>query len=64
MKRKNSENKVPYQENLKTINGVMKTNGLTNIKIFEIEKNVDVYIIENKNFQCEFLIGLDMIKAF
>lgn len=54
------------KENLVTINGVKKTSGLTNlkIKIFELEQNVDVYIIDEKNFKYDFLIGLDMIKMF
>lgn len=57
---------ISNQDNLITINGVKKTNGLTTlkIKIFEIEKSVNVYVIEDKNFQYEFLIGLDMIKTF
>ncbi|CAB3244666.1 unnamed protein product [Arctia plantaginis] len=51
---------------LVTINGVKKASGLTNlkIKIFEIEKEVDVYIIDDQNFKYEFLIGLDLIKTF
>lgn len=52
--------------NLRTINGVKKTNGLTNIKIkiYEIEEKVDVYIIDEENFKYDFLIGLDIIKKF
>jgi len=52
--------------NLRTINGVKKTNGLTNIKIkiYEIEEKVDVYIIDEENFKYYFLIGLDIIKKF
>lgn len=34
------------------------------IKIFEIEKEVDVFIIDEENFKYDFLIGLDMIKSF
>lgn len=54
------------EANLVTINGVQKTSGLINvkIKIFDMEKNVDVYIIEGKNFKYDFLIGLDLIKNF
>ena len=33
------------------------------IKIFNIEKEMDVYIVEEENFQ-DFIIGLDMIKTF
>lgn len=50
---------------LKTVNGVTQTNGLTTIKIkiFKIEKEVDVFIVKNDDFE-DFLIGLDMIKLF
>lgn len=49
---------------LLTINGVKKTKGMINIKIkiFETEKNVDVYIVDDLEY--EFLIGLNMIKQF
>lgn len=49
---------------LLTINGVKKTKGMINIKIkiFEIEENVDVYIVDDLEY--EFLIGLNMIKQF
>lgn len=52
--------------NLATINGVQQAKGLTNlkVKIFEIEKNVDVYIIDEQSFKDDFLIGLDLIKIF
>lgn len=52
--------------NLLTINGVKKTKGMINIKIkiFDIEKKMDVYIIDEENFENEFLIGLDIIKQF
>lgn len=57
---------ISNQDNLITINGVKKTNGLTTlkVKIFEIEKSVNVYVIEDKNFVYELLVGLDMIKTF
>lgn len=60
--KRNNSNKAE----LRTSNGVKKTSGLTTlkIKIFELEKNVDVYIIDEQNFKYEFLIGLDMIKEF
>lgn len=50
---------------LKSVNGVTKTKGLITIKIkiFDKEEFVDVFIVENDDFQ-EFLIGLDMIKKF
>lgn len=52
--------------NLVTINGVKRTQGLTTIKIkiLDIEKNVDVYIVDGNEFQYDFLIGLDMIREF
>ena len=50
---------------VKTINGVKKTNGLVTIKIkiFDIEDEVDVFIVNTEDFE-DFLIGLDMIKKF
>lgn len=33
------------------------------IKIFDIEEKVDVYIIEDEDYE-DFLIGLDMIEKF
>lgn len=54
------------EADLVTINGVQKTSGLTTlkIKILELEKKVDIYIIDEENFKYDFLIGLDMIKSF
>lgn len=54
------------EADLITINGVKKTSGLTTlkIKIFDLEKNFDVYIIDEQNFKYDFLIGLDMIKMY
>jgi len=34
------------------------------IKIYKIEKVVDVFIIDKQNFKYDFLIGLDIIKEF
>jgi len=50
---------------IKTVNGVKKTDGLVTIKIkiFDIEDEVDVFIINREDFE-DFLIGLDMIKKF
>lgn len=41
------------------------TNGLITIriKIFNIEKKVDVYIVEREDFQ-DFILGLDLIPIF
>lgn len=57
---------VNNNANLITINGVKKTKGLITIKvkIFDLEKKVDVYIVDGKEFKYDFLIGLDMIKEF
>lgn len=51
---------------LRTINGVNETDHLIKIKvkIFNIEKDVDVFVIDNENFKYDFLIGLDLIKQF
>jgi len=52
--------------NLRTINGVHKSDGMITlkVKILNIEKNIDVFIIDKKNFKHDFLIGLDCIKKF
>lgn len=52
--------------NLRTINGEKKTNGMIKIKIkiFNIEKFMNVFIVDNKDLNYEFLIGLDCIKEF
>ena len=52
--------------NIRTINGVQKTEGLIpmKIKILNIEDTQEVFIIKNENFQHDFLIGLDCIKKF
>jgi len=33
-------------------------------KIFNIEKKINVFVIDEKNFEYDFLIGLDCIKEF
>jgi len=50
---------------LKSVNGVNHTNGLVRIKIkiFNIEKEVDIYVVERENFE-DFIIGLDLIPMF
>lgn len=52
--------------NLKTINGVKKTTGIVTlkIKIFKLEYNMNVFVIDNENFDYDFLIGLDCIEKF
>lgn len=62
-----TENKENVQNiSLLTINGVKITKGMITIKIkiLDIEKEIDVYIIDEDNFEYEFLIGLDIIKQF
>ncbi|KAI4479279.1 hypothetical protein M0802_014400 [Mischocyttarus mexicanus] len=51
---------------LVTINGVKKAIGMTEIKIkiFELEKQVEVYVMDEKYFKHDFLIELDLIKKF
>lgn len=50
---------------MKSVNGVGTTKGLITIKvkIFDIEKEMDVYIIEKEDFE-DFIIGIDMVKSF
>lgn len=50
---------------LRSVYGVKSTKGLITIKIkiLDIEKKVDVFIIEREDFE-DFIIGLDMIKEF
>ena len=52
--------------NIRTINGVQKTEGLIpmKLKILNIEDTQEVFIIKNENFQHDFLIGLDCIEKF
>lgn len=51
---------------LKTINGVKKSIGMVTLKlkIFEIEKQVDIFVIDEENFDYNFLVGLDCIQKF
>lgn len=63
--KKENKNKIK-NANVRTINSVNKTEGMTTIKIkiFNIEEELDVFIINNKNLNYDFLIGLDSIKKF
>lgn len=51
---------------LRTINGVYKTDGLITLKarILNAEEYINVFIIDNENFKYDFLVGLDCIKTF
>jgi hypothetical protein len=66
LKFKNDKFENHGNTNLKTINGVRKTDGMVslNVKIFDIEREMDVFVIERNNFDYDFLIGLDCIKRF
>jgi len=66
IKFKNEKTKDVKSANLTTINGVKKTNGMVTIKIkiFEIEKQVNIFVIDSENFKYDFLLGLNMIKKF
>lgn len=63
---KNEDTDNERVTHLSTINGVKKIKGMINIKIkiFNIEKLTNVFVIDKENFQYDFLIGLDMIKEF
>lgn len=52
--------------NLKTINGVRKADELitVKIKIFNMKNMMDIFVINSKYFNYDFLIGLDCIKIF
>lgn len=65
LKKKENSDKCKNTD-LITINGVKKTKGCTTmkIKIFDIEKKIDVYVVDGKSFKYNFLIGLDIIKEF
>lgn len=51
---------------MKTINGGRKTLSIVSlkIKIFNIEETMKVFVIEEQNFDHEFLTGLDCIQKF
>lgn len=55
-----------WKTKFETINGAKRTKGMISvkIKIFDIEKIMNVFVIDGDNIQYDFLIGLDMIKEF
>lgn len=59
-------NNVNNNPTLKTINGVKSTIGMitVKVKIIDIEQNINVFVIDQKNFDYDFLIGLDCIEKF
>lgn len=63
---KSNDNANRKKINLKTINGVNQTKGIITVKakILNIEKEINVFVVNNTNFNHEFLIGLDCIKNF
>jgi len=66
LKKKQKEKNERQIVNLMTINGVKKTNKMVTlkIKIYNIEKTMDIFVVENENFNYDFLIDLDCIKKF
>lgn len=66
LKLKDERIKDSENTNLKTINGVRKINGMVTlkVKIFNIEKTINVFVIDKENFDYDFLIGLDCITKF
>lgn len=66
LKINNKEPSYSNSTNLKTINGVKKANGMItlDINIFNVEKKMNVFVIDKENFDYDFLIGLDCIKKF
>ncbi|CAK1580865.1 unnamed protein product [Parnassius mnemosyne] len=60
--------RLGYSNNtyLKTINGVKKASGIItlDVNIFNVERKMDVFVIDQENFDHDFLIGLDCIKKF
>jgi len=51
---------------LATIKGVKKIDGMISlkVKIFKIEKHVNIFVVDKENFNYDFLIGLDCIREF
>lgn len=51
---------------LQTISGVKKAEGwiTVKLKIFEIEKEMNIFVVNDKNFKYDLLLGLDCIKQF
>uniref|UniRef100_A0ABD2WZ92 Integrase catalytic domain-containing protein n=1 Tax=Trichogramma kaykai TaxID=54128 RepID=A0ABD2WZ92_9HYME len=51
---------------MRTIGGVNRSKGLIKVKakIFEIEESMNVFIVDSKYFEDDFLIGLDYIGKF
>lgn len=66
MKSKPNNRDYSKNANLRTINGVKKSKGIVTlkIKIFEIEKNMNIFVVDGESFDYDFLIGLDCIKSF
>lgn len=59
-------NKNSKKTKFKTTNGVYQTDRLIKIKakVLDIEDHINVFIIDSKNFDHDFLMGLDCIKKF
>lgn len=54
------------KSNLRTINGVKRTRGIVSLtaKIFNVEKEINVFVIDKETFDYDFLVGLDCIRSF
>lgn len=54
------------KQTFKTISGVQKSHNKINIlmRIHNMERNIQAYIIKNDNFSYDILLGLDVIKKF
>ncbi|KAL7294472.1 hypothetical protein TKK_0012466 [Trichogramma kaykai] len=63
---KTSNNNFKQKVRLRTIGGVNRSKGLIKVKakIFEIEESMNVFIVDSKYFEDDFLIGLDYIGKF
>lgn len=57
---------LPISKTYKTVNGVDKFVGITvlDIRIFNIKKNVILFVINSDFCSYDFIIGLDLIPAF
>lgn len=64
--KKIKRNEKSSRSTFRTINGIMYVDGTIEItlKIFEIEKKINIFVTKNINFKYDLLIGLDVISKF
>lgn len=57
---------INHHGNIKTINGAKETLGIVSlkIKIFDVTNVMHIFVIHEKNFDRDFLIGLDCVEQF